>query len=156
MMASKTGKEAYAYGLKNPNNYMDLLRWEFENDIRIWGGGHWGVIWDEIRRKVPINGKSIVECGFSMGLAAVHARLEGQNPCCHFKVIYPAWTLASSTKIFLSSNIKHFLIEEKFPITGSNQLIGLALSIHENETNWAKVYASYHRARQLSDVQQTV
>lgn len=127
---------------KNPNNYMDLLRWEFESDVRIWGGEHWGVIWDEIRRKVPINGKSIVECGFSMGLAAVHARLDGAKSVLSFQSNLSSLDVGEAAqRFFLSSNIKHFLIEEKFPITGSNQLIGLALSIHENETNWSKVYA---------------
>ena len=82
---------------KNPKNYMDLLRWEFESDVRIWGGII-GVIWDG--GKFRLMEKVLLNVGLVWGWRQCTQDWTAQNPCCHFKVIYPAWTLAKQHKDF--------------------------------------------------------
>lgn len=133
-------KSITAWFKEYPNRSKDLLRWEFDEGARVWGGESWAVIWDEIRRKIELRGKNIIECGFSMGLAAVHARMDGAKSI----VSYQADELSlevgvNAQKFFILDNIYYKYLNDVSALPGNDQIVGFALSIHENKKNWIKI-----------------
>jgi|TARA_B110000438_G_scaffold22111_2_gene20006 hypothetical protein len=123
-----------------PEQICDVFRWEFDEGAVIWGGDSWGVIWDEIRRKIEFQGKRVLEQGGSLGLGPVHARLAG----------------AQSVVSFVESDASRRMGENAVSFFGVDQVrfekpsgeksagfvkgdIGLALSIAANESNWGAV-----------------
>lgn len=124
-----------------PGRGCDLFRWEFKEGAIIWGGESWGVVWEEIRRKISFNDKRVVEYGCSMGLGPVHACLEGASSVHSFTDDPSDVDVGERAVEFFGVKQVQFSVvgNDENPAQTTDGAIGLALSIKANENNWDRV-----------------
>lgn len=123
-----------------PEKICDVFRWEFNEGAVIWGGDSWGVIWDEISRKIKFQGKRVLEQGGSLGLGPVHARLAGAQSVVSFIDNDASKRAGENAVSFFGVDQVYFELPSGKKFTGiANGDIGLALSITANESNWEAV-----------------
>ncbi len=120
-----------------PEQICDVFRWEFEEGAIVWGGDSWGVIWDQISRKIDFQGKRVLEQGTSLGLGPVHARLAGAQSVISIVESDASRRMGENAVSFFGVDQVCFEKPsgEKFERRAEGD-IGLALSIATNESNW--------------------
>ena len=124
-----------------PEQICDVFRWEFDEGAIIWGGDSWGVIWDEIRRKIEFGGKRVLEYGGSMGLGPVHARLAGAESVVSLADGDAAQRVGRNATAFFGVDQVEFrtIAAGNLERPAASADIGLALSLSANEADWSKV-----------------
>lgn len=124
-----------------PEQICDVFRWEFDEGAVIWGGDSWGVIWDEIRRKIEFGGKRVLEYGGSMGLGPVHARLAGAESVVSLADGDAAQRVGRNATAFFGVDQIEFrtIAAGNLERPAASADIGLALSLSANEADWPKV-----------------
>ena len=124
-----------------PEQICDVFRWEFNEGTIIWGGDSWGVIWDEIRRKIEFRGKRVLEYGGSMGLGPVHARLAGAESVVSLADGDVAQRVGRNATAFFGVDQVEFrtIAAGNLERPAASADIGLALSLSANEADWPKV-----------------